>query len=100
MHGSSNESVVRTQLRQSLTSIEQELQSLSLQEGTEASRKSVAEIRSSWSTLVRLLALGPEPEVRACPGCQHTIMREAKICGYCWMKLEPLAATDAAAPRT
>lgn len=44
---------------------------------------------ASWSELVGLLALGPEPEMRACPVCKRLGMREATLCGFCWTKLTP-----------
>jgi hypothetical protein len=43
------------------------------------------------------LALGPEPEYRQCPACQHTVMRVATICGHCWTKLTPPAAPESIA---
>ncbi|MFO0579711.1 MAG: hypothetical protein U1A78_37530 [Polyangia bacterium] len=99
MHSSSAESTIQSQLRQAVTDIEQRLELLSLSDQTAPARASLAELRTSFSTLVRLLALGPEPEVRACPACGHTVMRAAKLCGYCWTPLLPVAEADAdAAP--
>lgn len=92
MYSTSAESPARTQLRKTLASIEQQLESLAQQPVPEGTQRSVAELRTSWSALVKLLALGPEPEVRVCPTCKHTVMRVASLCGYCWTKLEPLAA--------
>lgn len=42
-----------------------------------------------YDKLVRHLALGPEPEVRACPRCGTFGMRAATVCGQCWMALPP-----------
>lgn len=90
MHASSAESTVQSELRQTLTNIEHQLDLLALQSQTEPSQRSMAELRTAFSTLVRLLALGPEPEVRTCPACGHIVRRDAKLCGYCWKALEPL----------
>jgi hypothetical protein len=46
----------------------------------------------SWAELVKVLALGPAPEVRECPVCKHIGMLEATLCGYCWTKLSPLSS--------
>jgi hypothetical protein len=46
---------------------------------------------ASWATLVEFLALGPAPELRACPYCGGIGMRAATRCGICWRKLEPPA---------
>ncbi len=43
-----------------------------------------------YAKLVTQLALGPEPELRTCPNCRRSGMAGAKVCGFCWMKLEPL----------
>lgn len=42
-----------------------------------------------WAELVELLALGPAPQLLACPSCGALGMRAASRCGYCWRKLEP-----------
>jgi hypothetical protein len=54
-----------------------------------ASTTTKDELLGSWAELVTLLALGPEPELRACPVCKHTGMLAATRCGYCWTKLSP-----------
>jgi hypothetical protein len=46
---------------------------------------------SSWAELVEFLALGPPPELRACPSCGAVGMRAATRCGRCWRKLDPPA---------
>jgi hypothetical protein len=53
-------------------------------------------LRASWSDLVKLLALGPKPELRECPVCHGSGFRAASRCSSCWTKLEPLADTHAA----
>lgn len=52
----------------------------------------VARVAASWKKLVNFLALGPAPELRQCPHCGATGMREATLCGYCWRKLVPPGA--------
>jgi hypothetical protein len=48
-------------------------------------------LSASWAELVKLLGLGPAPDVRECPSCHRSAMRAATLCGYCWTKLSPLA---------
>jgi hypothetical protein len=48
-------------------------------------------LMASWGELVELLALGPPPEIRECPACQHVCMRAATLCGHCWARLTPLS---------
>jgi len=60
---------------------------------------SLDRLRSSWSHLVDALALGPAPELRACPHCGATGMRAATRCGTCWRQLVPPAgAADGGSP--
>jgi hypothetical protein len=47
------------------------------------------DLATAWHALVDLLALGPEPETRACPMCGAIGMRAATLCGNCWSKLTP-----------
>jgi hypothetical protein len=42
---------------------------------------------ASWAELVEYLALGPPPQLRACPSCGAMGMRGATVCGFCWTKL-------------
>ncbi len=46
----------------------------------------------AWDALVQHLALGPAPDMRACPRCGRDVMRAATLCGYCWSKLTPAVA--------
>jgi hypothetical protein len=46
-------------------------------------------LRASWAKLVAALALGPAPELRACPTCHRNCRRAATLCGNCWAKLPP-----------
>lgn len=51
---------------------------------------------TAWEHLVTLLALGPAPELKACPHCGGVGMLAATRCGTCWRSLTPPAATVAA----
>ena len=51
---------------------------------------------ASWAELVEFLALGPAPELRACPFCGGMGMRVATRCGTCWRKLAPPASPASA----
>jgi len=59
-------------------------------------------LHASWSELVKVLALGAQPELRECPVCHGSGFRAASRCSSCWSKLEPLAAaaTVTDAPRS
>jgi hypothetical protein len=72
----------RTRLRETVADIEKQLRSLG--------DKDVA-LTKAWDDLVGQLALGPEPEVRACPKCKSLGFRKATVCGSCWTKLTPPA---------
>ena len=48
-------------------------------------------LRTSWGKLVNWLALGPAQQLRTCPKCGQSGMRDATLCGYCWEKLPKLA---------
>jgi hypothetical protein len=50
-------------------------------------------LKGSWAEMMTLLAVGPAPEVRACPVCGNFGMRAATLCGHCWARLQPLPAT-------
>ena len=53
----------------------------------------------AWSRLVTILALEPPRAMRACPRCGEPGMRDATVCGYCWLKLVPPAERSAVADR-
>ena len=44
-------------------------------------------LRTAWVRLVALLALEPPRAMRNCPRCGQAGMRDATLCGYCWLKL-------------
>lgn len=81
----------RAHLRATLTNVEQQIERLSGQTGP-GEIAALGELRASWAELLKLLALEPEPEVKECPTCKRTVMREARMCGHCWTKLKPLLA--------
>jgi hypothetical protein len=58
------------------------------------------ELRTAWDDLVKVLALGPDPETRACPRCHAVGMRTASRCGNCWTALGPLPDDPAPAHET
>jgi hypothetical protein len=78
----------RNQLRGAVAAVERDLARLSPTTGDPLS----GDLHASWSDLVGLLALGPAPETRQCPVCSGIGMRAASRCGFCWAKLQPLAA--------
>jgi len=49
-------------------------------------------LRAAWTELVKVLALGPAPQMRECPTCHGVGMRAASRCSHCWTTLEPLPA--------
>ncbi len=53
-----------------------------------------AGLLSAWARLVEFLALGPAPELRACPFCGGVGMRAATLCGTCWRRLDPPAPAE------
>jgi len=54
-------------------------------------------LMTAWSSLVGMLDLGPEPEMRVCPSCKQSCMLEATRCGYCWASLPVLGTKEKAA---
>jgi hypothetical protein len=46
-------------------------------------------LATAWSELLALLALGPEPQDRACPNCGEIGMGAATRCRRCWQALTP-----------
>ena len=82
---------LRGRLRPIVATIDREMSRTSQTDERENNRPT-PELRSSWAKLVELLALGPAPEVRECPVCRRTGMRDATRCAYCWAKLTPLTS--------
>lgn len=71
-----------SRLRALVGGIEIELDNIGKSHGESAA----AALRSTWSELVKALALGVEPELRACPVCTRAIVLEASRCRYCWTR--------------
>jgi hypothetical protein len=78
----------RARLRALVATIDRELSRLPRSTATEGTDGLIV----SWAELVKVLALGPVPEVRECPVCKHIGMLAATLCGYCWTKLSPLSS--------
>jgi hypothetical protein len=51
-------------------------------------------LRVAWTQVVEILALGPPPELRACPTCGNSGMRAATRCLHCWSALPLLPPSD------
>ena len=59
-------------------------------EGELASGTPSEALRGHWNELVKVLALGAAPELRACPTCNEMGMRAASRCSRCWTSLPPV----------
>ena len=77
----------RSRLRATVESIEAAISLLPVEAGPNPRPSALV---AAWRDLVDQLALGPEPEVRACPACHHICMRDATACGHCFRPLPPL----------
>lgn len=73
-----------TRKRELVSIVESELRKLKDCEPASAMKVNADLLKDSFSKLVELLALGPEPETRNCPHCGMRGMKAATICGYCW----------------
>jgi hypothetical protein len=71
-------------LRLIVESVDREMSRLRARPDSDASA-----LLASWAELIDYLALGPAPELRACPFCGSVGMRAATRCGTCWKKLGP-----------
>jgi hypothetical protein len=87
----------RTRLRATVATVGREISRLPGQATGEDGKSPPSVLLASFTDLVEQLALGPEPEVRRCPVCQHLGMRMATLCGYCWTKLTPTTGPAGAA---
>jgi hypothetical protein len=72
------------QVRALIANIERDLQNREALSSNEP--RSIAELRSDWSALVKFLAIPPAPEVRACSHCGGEIRIDATLCKFCWNK--------------
>jgi|WetSurMetagenome_2_1015567.scaffolds.fasta_scaffold1516228_1 hypothetical protein len=50
----------------------------------------------AWSSLVQMLDLGAEPEMRECPACKDLCMLGATRCWRCWATLPAAKAKEKA----
>jgi len=51
--------------------------------------KPTPELAGAWAQVVKVLSLGPAPDLRDCPHCGSPGMRAASRCGRCWSSLVP-----------
>lgn len=80
-------------LRPMVESVDRDLSRLVLRQGADSPE--TAALLTSWAQLVEVLALGPAPELRACPHCGSIGMRAATRCGVCWNRLVPPTSSRA-----
>ena len=78
-----------TEMRTLLARVQGQIAVVTAAASTDENRAHAAELETPFAALVKHVDVGVAPEVRVCPGCQQTGMREATTCGYCWMKLTP-----------
>jgi hypothetical protein len=88
------ESAQKARLRPVIAAIDGHLSRLSAASAT-GTGPATPPLLDSWAELVRLLDLGPAPEMRACPTCGRGGLRAATRCGFCWSALP-----SAPAPRS
>jgi hypothetical protein len=69
----------RHKLRALIATLERELDAMPTQGAVAA--------QAACKELVAAMDLGPEPAVRACPGCGALGMAGASRCGHCWANL-------------
>jgi hypothetical protein len=82
----------RSQLRALAAAVDREIANLST---PGQSPEATEGLKLAWQALSKALALGPEPELRACPQCSRRIPREATRCRYCMAESRAwAAATD------
>jgi len=84
----------RVRLRGVVATIDRELSRLALEAPPGDHREAERGLMASWAQLVEILALGMAPEVRECPVCKHVCMRAATLCGHCWTRMTPAAASS------
>src|SRR4051812_41661397 len=63
-----------------------------LSKGLEGAFGKLRDARKSIGALDELLAGEPVEPTRACPTCKKIVRAAATLCGYCWVKLEPVHA--------
>jgi hypothetical protein len=85
----------RSRLRTLVSTLEREMRLLPNQLSAVAVGSPPNRLAEAYTELVEQLALGPEPEVRACPTCGSIGMLAATRCSSCWTKLVPLSSPQA-----
>ena len=78
-------------IRGCVGAVDRHMSLLSAEAATGIGKTTIGDLTASWAALVKVMALGPDPELRECPACHQTGMRAATLCGYCWTKLSPIA---------
>lgn len=78
---------MRARLRTSMATLDRQIRRAQ-DDGLDAAL--VVRLRESFEDVSSQLALGPEPETRACPTCGCIGMRSATVCGNCWTRLGAL----------
>lgn len=76
----------RAELREAVAAVDAHVQHLP---GTSTAAE--GGLPEAWASLVKLMNLGDEPELRSCPKCGRSGMRAARRCGHCWTALVPPA---------
>lgn len=85
-----------TQLRNLVTDVGKEIALVHPKDAGAPTEREAPEsaLDTAWSRLVKLLDLGPEPELRECPKCRRLNMLGATRCGHCWSVLPPVERKD------
>jgi hypothetical protein len=76
-------------IHEEVAAVGSKLAGLTLLLKTPESKAAAAALQTSWASLVEILDLPPAAEIRSCPSCRKTVMRQATLCGYCWGRLDP-----------
>lgn len=73
----------RSKLRAFAARVEHELVQLGADVGGTPHSTRVGAVTLAWREFAGILALGEEPELRACPHCRRKVLCEATRCRYC-----------------
>lgn len=76
-------------IHEEVAAVARKLAGLTMLLETAESKAAAAALQTSWASLVDILDLPPPTEIRSCPKCRKTVLREATLCGYCWNRLDP-----------
>jgi hypothetical protein len=80
-----------SKLRTLVTAVEKEIALVPGAAATAGSQPPKLALNTTWSSLVEMLDLGTEPEMRECPQCKHACTLGATRCGHCWTSLPALS---------